>query len=74
MTTTERIEQLEQGLRDMHRMVHDHVFRSGTPNGFPAGSRTIGPEVLTGINQILRDALGREDESLRYFSFPDDPK
>lgn len=69
----QRIMELEQALRAMHRMVHDHVFRSGTPKGFPLGSRTIGPEVLGGINDILRKALGRNDESLKYFDFPDDP-
>jgi hypothetical protein len=67
-----RIAQLEAALRGMHRMVHDHVYRSGTPKGFPDGSRTIGPEVLGGINDILRKALGRDDPSLKYFSFPDD--
>jgi hypothetical protein len=69
----DRIEELEQSLRDMHRMVHDHVYRSGSPKGFPEGSRTIGPEVLGGINRILRKALGRDDPSLKYFQFPDDP-
>lgn len=67
-----RIAQLEAALRDMHKMVHDHVFRSGTPKGFPEGSRTIGPEVLGGINLILRNALGRDDSSLKYFEFSDD--
>jgi hypothetical protein len=67
-----RIEELEAALREMHKMVHDHVYRSGTPKGFPNGSRTIGPEVLGGINNILRDALGRNDESLKYFRFADD--
>ena len=64
---------LKQALRDMHKMVHDHVYRSGTPKGFPEGSRTIGPEVLGGINDILRKTLGRSDPSLKYFRFPDDP-
>ena len=65
-------DKLAIALRDMHRMVHDHVFRSGTPRGFPEGSRTIGPEVLIGINRIIRNALGRNDESLKYYTFPDD--
>jgi hypothetical protein len=68
------ISSLKQALRDMHQMVHDHVYRSGSPKGYPPGSRIIGPEVLRGINDILRKAVGRNDESLKYFDFPDDPK
>ena len=67
-----RIAELEAALRNMHAMVHEHVYRSGTPKGFPEGSRTIGPEVLGGINDILKNALGRNDPRLKYFTFPDD--
>ena len=71
---SDRIIELETALRSMHAMVHDHVYRSGTPRGYPIGSRIIGPEVLGGINLILRDALGRDDPSLKYFSFSDDKR
>lgn len=67
------INNLKQALRDMHRIVHDHVYRCGTPNGFPEGSRVVSPQVLGSINGILKQALGSNDPSLKYFSFPDDP-
>jgi hypothetical protein len=67
----DRINDLEAALRKMHSTVHNNQVRVVIKD---SNLSHFGRNMLGEINLIVRDALGRDDKSLRYIDFPSETK
>ncbi len=61
-----RIRQLEDALIKMHDTVHKGVYRIGGHKNIP-GSQVVDGSVFFHINRIMRETLGADHPSMRYY-------